>query len=336
MKKKITDFDLAQFLKSLKLDDATIHTIGTMLDAMKIKTKESLYGLSDEDFSLLLKLDESKILTPITKDAQVILSNVGPVRHLQRVIKDINTGALDSIGCAFDFHITTEKGSSHSLMTTYYYYTWVIYYRTTDNKEVLSAGHSEPQLDAKTFGDYEDQVKRGRPICEKRHLQPKEGETLIIKLQRGQKIEVFVDVHLWRHVNEDETQKIKNVFKSTHFEYLEMIVQSDIADKHLASQNFVDSLSKLTSSVAKAVPDPRISAGISVSSDAINLFRNAVRYGQAHFKDKLIGMKSMVTPIIRGWNGEYTLADKTQKITFENKHLTHHDRVKISVEIKSK
>jgi len=186
------------------------------------------------------------------------------------------------------------------------YWTWVIYYIGSDGKEIVSAGHSESQ----SAEDFTEQVQKGRVIAnDLTHLIHPEGEHLHIKIARGESINVNIDLHLWKHENSSDTQIVKNTFKSTHIEYLEMLAQSRIEAKQSAANKFASSLSSITSSISKAIPDPRIAAGVAVSSDAINLFRNTIHYIRSAIKDKLIQQRSITAKISRGWDGAFTLSD---------------------------
>jgi len=169
----------------------------------------------------------------------------------------------------------------------------------------VSAGHSVPQT-----ANFEEEANYGRVMPHKTFtLTHAEGEHLQIKIPRGKSIDITIELHLWLHVSKQSTQMVKNVFKSKHIQQLETIAQSRSDAKQKAANDFASSLQSLSSSVAKAVPDPKISAGIAVSSDAINLFRNTVHYIQVLGADKLLQQRTIKAKVVRGWDGNYRLFD---------------------------
>jgi len=169
----------------------------------------------------------------------------------------------------------------------------------------VSAGHSVPQT-----ANFEEEANYGRVMPHKTFtLTHAEGEHLQIKIPRGKSIDITIELHLWLHVSKQSTQMVKNVFKSKHIQQLETIAQSRSDAKQKAANDFASSLQSLSSSVAKAVPDPKISAGIAVSSDAINLFRNTVHYIQVLGADKLLQQRTIKAKAVRGWDGNYRLYD---------------------------
>jgi len=252
----------------------------------------------------------------------------GPLRKLQGVVCDIQKG-ISRTADSLQFEIVHEKSiktnlqeslrsktnqlihpesgvssemNSVNLVSHTYFWTWTLSYIGSDEKVYMCADHCQVQ-DVQHF-DLE--LKKGRRIPAEGRTPRGDTSALLVQLPFGQNATIRVDIYLWHHHTDEDTLRIKNTFSNSHLSDFERIAKSRQDDLNTSAEAVFNSFAKILPSVPSAIPQiSQAATALSVSGEALTLFRNVIKMTKYAVTDTLEQRHTIIIETSRGWDGNF-------------------------------